>query len=232
MGIFFAFVAIFVSAVVVYLLYSDANKKKKLREEQNRQKEKAAAHAKPVKEPEEESKIDQDYFSFDEEDSISAKGPTDVFESREISKKVEISAEDAADAVTPASDVPVVISTRSRTSGARASRYFSVFSTPKTLEIRVKRNYFTRGQAAKYAERSGSSRLERALSQEMLLVNLYTDTVTIPHRAEATVYSLHSGLQYQTSLTQCSCPDHQKTNAPCKHMLALALHVGAIELKK
>ena len=163
------------------------------------------------------------------EDPLSAKDLTDA-PSWEISKKEE-NPDGSEPQSASAPGLPAVISTKRRTSGRhREGHAYGAFAAPSAL--RIKRGYFTREQAVKYADRSYSARLERALTQEMLLVNLFTDNAVIPHRAEATVYSLESGEQYQTSLTQCSCPDHQKTNAPCKHMLALALYVGAIELKK
>lgn len=100
----------------------------------------------------------------------------------------------------------------------------------KVPEVRVDPAFFTPELAAKYKERGSSLRLGRALTQGMLLEHLKTDKTVTPHEASATVHSLHSGLSYQTTLTKCSCPDHQKRGEPCKHMLALAVYVKAITL--
>ena len=105
-----------------------------------------------------------------------------------------------------------------------------VIGVIKVPEVRVDPAFFTPELAAKYKERGSSLRLGRALTQGMLLEHLKTDKTVTPHEASATVHSLHSGLSYQTTLTKCSCPDHQKRGEPCKHMLALAVYVKAITL--
>ncbi len=105
-----------------------------------------------------------------------------------------------------------------------------VIGVIKVPEVRVDPAFFTPELAAKYKERGSSLRLGRALTQGMLLEHLKTNKTVTPHEASATVHSLHSGLSYQTSLTKCSCPDHQKRGEPCKHMLALAVYVKAITL--
>lgn len=43
---------------------------------------------------------------------------------------------------------------------------------------------------------------------------------------EATIRSGDS--TYKTTLQNCTCVDHQRTNAPCKHMLFLAYHAGVL----
>ena len=105
-----------------------------------------------------------------------------------------------------------------------------VIGVIKVPKVRVDPAFFTPELATKYKERGSSLRLGRALTQGMLLEHLKTDKTVTPHEASATVHSLHSGLSYQTTLTKCSCPDHQKRGEPCKHMLALAVYVKAITL--
>ncbi len=128
---------------------------------------------------------------------------------------------------TPPTEPPSVAK---RTPTTQKSAPQPVVGVIKVPEVQVDSTFFTPELAAKYKERGSSMRLGRALTQGMLLEHLKTDKTTTPYTASATVHSLHSGFTYQTTLTKCSCPDHQKRQEPCKHMLALAIYIGAIEL--
>ena len=138
--------------------------------------------------------------------------------------------------VPPQPSRPPYTRATSTTASRSAPRTTQKESTPTVVleipELKVDRRYFTEKQAAEYIKRGASLRLGRALTQGMLLEHLKTDKTTTPFKASATVLSMHSGSKYQTTLTQCSCPDHQKRQAPCKHMLALAIYISAIELRE
>lgn len=64
----------------------------------------------------------------------------------------------------------------------------------------------------------GTERGLRAVSENMEFFNLT--------QVECSVRSA-SGHTYKTTLTSCTCPDHQARHSVCKHMVALAIHINA-----
>jgi len=70
-----------------------------------------------------------------------------------------------------------------------------------------------------YMKSMSTTRLERALSEEMQFK---------PFELLASVESLSSGETYTTTLTACTCEDFKRRALPCKHMIALAIRVKAL----
>lgn len=88
--------------------------------------------------------------------------------------------------------------------------------------------YLTEAEVLAYAISLETPRGKKAVAEQFWIKNKKTDTTTTPHRASASIVSLNSSQEYNTTLVRCSCPDHRARHMPCKHMIALAISVNAI----
>ena len=88
--------------------------------------------------------------------------------------------------------------------------------------------YLTEAQILAYALSIETPRGKKAVTEPFQIKNKETDISTTPHHVSASVTSLNSSQEYATTLVRCSCPDHRARRLPCKHMIALAIHVNAI----
>ncbi|MBQ8357059.1 MAG: YHYH domain-containing protein [Clostridia bacterium] len=99
---------------------------------------------------------------------------------------------------------------------------------PDILDVNF--DYLTQSRAEAFAASIDSPRGKRAVAAHFIFDNLHVDESTKPFRTTCSVISVKSYHSYETSLSSCSCPDHQKRRIVCKHMIALALKVGAISV--
>lgn len=68
------------------------------------------------------------------------------------------------------------------------------------------------------------------------LINAFDSNLSFMHfDVDALVRSIHKdGTEkiYSTTLSQCDCDDFKSNQKPCKHMLFLAYHVGALQINR
>ena len=92
--------------------------------------------------------------------------------------------------------------------------------------------FFTPEQRAKYIEAFDKPITKRALSEPIFVRLAYLDKSNTPYAAYGYVNSIKFDSDevhdYTTSLTSCNCPYHKKYGSICKHMMALAIKVGAV----
>ncbi len=75
--------------------------------------------------------------------------------------------------------------------------------------------------ASKYISRMDNVRFDRGMN---MVQNLH-----LPCKISCDITSSRSHhITYKTTLTSCTCPDFDNEKEPCKHMIALALAVGAL----
>ncbi len=76
-----------------------------------------------------------------------------------------------------------------------------------------------------FFESIGTSRFERAMSDDVEMTNLKMSAEFLPKTDENAVGN------YTTTLKGCTCKDFKNQQMPCKHMLHLAYTIGALQLK-
>lgn len=91
----------------------------------------------------------------------------------------------------------------------------------RVLTRRYQNNpYFTDDLRKDYLRSFETARLDRALSDDA--------TVPVEIKLSAKFPSFTTpGAKYITTLTECQCDDYKNRGKPCKHMISLALFVGA-----
>ncbi|MBQ7779954.1 MAG: hypothetical protein IJ404_05610 [Clostridia bacterium] len=91
----------------------------------------------------------------------------------------------------------------------------------RVLTRRYQNNpYFTDDLRQDYLRSFETTRLDRALS----------DDATVPQKIELSAVMpsfMTPGVKYTTTLEKCGCTDKATRHNPCKHMISLALFVGA-----
>ena len=109
-------------------------------------------------------------------------------------------------------------------------------ATPNSFEIEKIKNvpgvnlsFFTEKGAREMLAAMETTRLERALKERIVFENIEVDHATSPHKVKTVANSAKSNAKYRTSLVSCTCPDFQGRRLPCKHMIALAIRVGAVD---
>lgn len=103
----------------------------------------------------------------------------------------------------------------------------AITSFPNWL-LDINSDYFTKAQQQQFIAMLDASRVKRAITEHFSFKNLHIDETSTPHRVSASVTSFNSSQAYITTFTRCSCPDNRARHLPCKHMIALAIHVNAI----
>lgn len=91
-------------------------------------------------------------------------------------------------------------------------------------------DYLTEAQVLAYALSIETTRGKKAVTEQFWIKDEKTDKNHTPYHVSASVISINSCQEYTTTLVSCSCPDHRARCLPCKHMIALAIHVNAITL--
>ncbi len=95
--------------------------------------------------------------------------------------------------------------------------------------IDIDPRFFNKSQLDLYLESIKTARAKKAVTEYLAVDRLTIDKTSTPVKAECFIYS-ESFKEYKTTLTKCTCPDHQTRHVVCKHMLALAVKAGAIKL--
>jgi len=81
--------------------------------------------------------------------------------------------------------------------------------------------FMSKSTASKYISRMDNVRFDRGVT---MVPNLH-----LPCKISCDITSSRSHhITYKTTLTSCTCPDFDNEKEPCKHMIALALAVGAL----
>ena len=91
----------------------------------------------------------------------------------------------------------------------------------RVLTRRYQNNpYFTEDLRKDYLRSFETARLDRALSDDATVPKITAFEAQVPSFTRPNVF-------YKTNLTECHCKDHGNRHNPCKHMIRLALFVGA-----
>lgn len=97
---------------------------------------------------------------------------------------------------------------------------------PEILDYNA--DFLTERQVIAYAESISTSRGKRAVTEFYHYDDLTVHDEKKPYRVESGIFSANSLHYYETTLTSCTCPDHQSRHIPCKHMIALAIKASAL----
>ena len=103
----------------------------------------------------------------------------------------------------------------------------ATMSLPAWL-LDINSDYFTTAQREQFTSTLDISCAKRAITEQFPFQDLHVDESSTPRHATCSVISLNSPQKYKTTLTSCTCKDHQTRHRPCKHMIALAIMVNAI----
>ena len=91
----------------------------------------------------------------------------------------------------------------------------------RVLTRRYQNNpYFTEDLRQDYLRSFETTRLDRALSDDATVPEITAFEAKVPSFTRPNVF-------YKTNLKECHCKDHGNRHNPCKHMIRLALFVGA-----
>ena len=91
----------------------------------------------------------------------------------------------------------------------------------KAITKQIPVAYLDKKLLSNYIKQMKTTRLSRAIHEEMRI-----DT---PFNISTTVHTFNNGENtYKVSLHSCECIDFQRTQMPCKHMIALAIKVRAL----
>ena len=91
----------------------------------------------------------------------------------------------------------------------------------KAIARQIPVAYLDKKLLSNYIKQMKTTRLSRAIHEEM--------RIDIPFNLSTTVHTFNDGENtYNVSLHSCECIDFQRTQMPCKHMIALAIKVRAL----